>query len=98
MQAGLVSAIIIIVILEALRYFRENKKLITEIDELKDRVKYLEDIIKEKWFKLLLLICITNLKYCKEVYISYEIFKFKNFSCSEFEVMTFLCHYFFVYY
>lgn len=48
MQFGLISAVIIIVILEILRYFRETKRVIKEIDELKDRVKYLEDIMKEK--------------------------------------------------
>lgn len=48
MKLGLFSAVIIIIILEVLRYFRENKRLVTEVNELKDRVKYLEDIVKEK--------------------------------------------------
>lgn len=45
MEIGLFSAFIIILILEILRYFRANKRLITEIDELKDRVKSLEEKI-----------------------------------------------------
>ena len=48
MKTGLFLAAIIIVILEILRYFRNNKRVITEIDELKARVKYLEDTMKEK--------------------------------------------------
>lgn len=48
MEAGLISAITIIAVLEILRFFRENKKLITEVEELKSRINYLEYRVKEK--------------------------------------------------
>lgn len=48
MKMGLFSAVIIIVILEVLRYFRESRRAISEIDELKSRIQYLEDKLKEK--------------------------------------------------
>lgn len=48
MKMGLFLAIMIIVILEILRYFRDVKRTITEIDELKSRVEYLESTMKQK--------------------------------------------------
>ena len=48
MKMGLFLAIMIIVILEILRYFRDVKRTITEIDELKSRVEYLESKMKQK--------------------------------------------------
>ena len=43
MKTGLILAFIIILILEVLRYYRYTKRVIREVDELKIRVKYLED-------------------------------------------------------
>lgn len=48
MKMGIFLAIMIIVILEILRYFRDVKRTITEIDELKSRVEYLESTMKQK--------------------------------------------------
>ena len=47
MKTGLILALIIIVISEVLRAFRNNRRVISEVEELKDRVKSLEDRIKE---------------------------------------------------
>ena len=48
MESGLTVALIIILILEMLRYFRLFKRNIKDIDELKERVTHLENIIKEQ--------------------------------------------------
>ncbi|WP_300382191.1 hypothetical protein [Clostridium sp.] len=45
--ATLVSVIFIIIILEILRYFRTSKKFMVEFEELKRRLKFLEDKINE---------------------------------------------------
>lgn len=48
MKTGLILALIIILISEVLRAFRKNRRVISEVEELKDRVKNLEDKIKER--------------------------------------------------
>lgn len=45
--ATLVLAILIIIILEILRYFRTSKRFMGEFEELKRRVEFLEDKINE---------------------------------------------------
>ncbi|MDU1413822.1 MAG: hypothetical protein E6929_13480 [Clostridium sp.] len=48
MEGGLIFAGIVIGVAEILRFFRENKRLRREIDEIKDRVQFLEDNINGK--------------------------------------------------
>lgn len=48
MEGGLIFAGIVIGVAEILRFFRENKRLRREIDEIKDRVQLLEDNINGK--------------------------------------------------
>lgn len=45
--ATLVSVILIIIVLEILRYFRKSKKLMIEFEDLERRVKFLENKINE---------------------------------------------------
>lgn len=46
MKAGIFSAVILILALEILRHFRDSKRIIKDVDELKLRVEYLENKIK----------------------------------------------------
>ena len=48
MEGGLIFAGIVKGVAEILRFFRENKRLRREIDEIKDRVQFLEDNINGK--------------------------------------------------
>lgn len=48
MEGGLIFAGIAIGVAEIIRFFRENKRLRREIDELKDRVQLLEDNLNVK--------------------------------------------------
>ena len=48
MEGGLIFAGIVIGVAEILRFFRENKRLRREIDEIKNRVRFLEDNINGK--------------------------------------------------
>ena len=48
MEGGLIFAGIVIGVAEILRFFRENKRLRREIDEIKDRIQFLEDNINGK--------------------------------------------------
>ena len=48
MEGGLIFAGIVIGIAEILRFFRENKRVRREMDEIKDRVKFLEDSLNGK--------------------------------------------------
>lgn len=48
MEGGLIFAGIVIGVAEILRFFRENKRLRREIDEIKDRVQFLEDNLNGK--------------------------------------------------
>ena len=49
MEGGLIFAGIVIGVAEILRFFRENKRLRREIDEIKDRVQLLEDNINRNF-------------------------------------------------
>ena len=48
MEGGLIFAGIVIGIAEILRFFGENKRLRKEVDEIEERLKFLEDSLNKE--------------------------------------------------